>query len=832
LEDTHQILLPDKVAEFLAKLVKDGQIRHALKLAYLLTDVTTDRPKRLKSFKGQLSIIHPDAKPIFKDQWQYKRIVEESMQELKKKVPEKMILIFCSRLEKTLELEDRDGKDVDDFYEYSHIWRNNLEESRFPNHEDIKNVLLGAIVELIRFIGENEPAKLKNLAIIIKKQEHPIFRRIELYFYRIFPSPFPKDISRLLSDGRAVRAHNLHREYIPLLKDHFSKLSKGAQKEILQIIKDGFGIERKNKRIPKKNFEATIHNRQMIYLQAIADHLPLDLKQWYSANLRKHGEPYSDDEGIRSWTGPTSPVTAEELHQKTIKEVIDYLAAWMPPTERFAAPSPEGLGRQFQETVTQRSLEFSKAATALFERKVRPVYIYHFFYGLKEALKNKQCFEWKPVLDLSTAIIRTADYSCFPKVADDYEPDWRSVRKSMIDLIGDGFSFKHCYIPFKLKKQVWEIIRVISDDEDPTPEYEQKYGGDNMDPATLSINTVRGEAMHALIKYALWCSWNLYPTKEDAAKVEIKLVPEVREVLDRHLDLAIDPALAIRAVYGWYLPNLFYLSKQWVSENLQIIFPKDQDLRGFWIAGWETYLSNSPYYDLFPLLKEEYRLAISLLGVTSKKGSRYADLNELLPHHFMIVYANDLAYEDLIDEFFEKAPAHARGTAISFVGRVILKKELAEVPPDQIEIKIDRLKIFWEKRLSIPKEKQDKEEFKEFGWWFARTPFDKEWTIHQLVRTLEITGGEIEPEHEMSKELVGYVDEFPFQTVIALNLVAHGDKEGWRIRFSKDEYREIIQKVMDGTDDKAKAVATDLIHYLGQRGYAEYRDLLKSKLII
>ena len=826
LKSTYHILLPHKVAEFMEKLVQNGKIRHALTLAYLLTDVTADKPKRIKGIKGPLSIIHPDAKPIFNDQWQYKRIVEENTKELRAKAPERVLWILCSRLEKALELEDRSSKKAADFYEYSHIWRNNLEESRIPNHEDVKNVLLGGIIDLIRFVGENKPEKLKEISGIIKKQEHPIFRRVELYFYRVFPDQFLDDIRRLLTDERAIKANNLRREYVPLLSDHFSNLSKASQKRILKVIGSGFGIARP-KKWPKERFNNMILNQQLLYLRSIADKLPSNLKQWYEKKLKKYGEPYDDDGGIKSWTGPTSPIPVSELHSKTVEEVVDYLATWEPPEEKFAAPSPEGLGRLFQETVTQRYPEFSKATMSLFEKKVRAVYIYHLFYGLKDALKNNQCFDWRPVINLCTAIIRATDYSTFPKMADDFEPDWHSVKKSMIDLIGYGFTFKHCYIPFEFREQVWEVIRIISDDEDPTPEYEQKYGGDNMDPATLSINTVRGEATHTLIKYALWCSRNLYPTREEAAKVESKLVPEAQEVLDKHLDPAIDPALTIRAVYGWYLPNLFYLNKQWVIQNLDKIFPEDPSQRELWIAGWETYLSNNPYHDLFPILKEKYRRSISLLGATSKKGHKYADLNELLPHHLMIVYAHDLAHDDLIDEFFEKAPVQARGEALSFVGRVILKKELTKIPPDEIDIKIEKFKTLWEKRLNLPKDKQYKEEFKEFGWWFARSPFDREWTINHMVRTLEVTGGEIEPEHELPKELRDYVDEFPVQAISALNLIARGDKEGWRIRFNNEDYRNIIQQAMNSGNKKAEETATDLIHYLGQRGYTEYRELLK-----
>jgi len=817
LKSSYHILLPHKVAEFMVKLIEEGKINQALRLAEILTDVVRD--PRATGFR--------DAKPIFNDEWQYKRIVEESMKDLKIKAPEKLLKIFCSRLEKALKIENKDSRNSKSFYEYSYIWRPNIETSRRLGGEDVKNVLVGAIIDLIHSIGESDKEKLIELAKIIKNCRSPIFRRIELYLYRIFPLQFSHDIQRILTDKRAIEAHNLRREYLPLLKDQFSNLDEDSQKKILNIIISGLGIKR-TKDWPLKNFNRYKTNRQLLYLQAIEDKLPPDIRQWYEKKLAEHGRPYDDEGGIKSWVGPTSPVTAEELKKKTTEEIIDYLATWTPPEDKFAAPSPEGLGRIFQEIVAERHSEFSKVAPIVFEKKLRPVYIYHLFYGLEQAIKNQECFDWRPVIKLCTSIIKTEDYSDFPKIEDEFEPDWRSVRKAMASLIGDGLVFAHCIIPFNLRRQIWEIIKVVTNDKDPTPEYEQKYGGDNMDPYTLSINTVRGEAMHTLIKYALWCAKNLYPNKEAAQKTKSKLVPEAREILEFHLDPANDPSLTVRAVYGAYMPNLFYLDKAWVIQNLERIFPKDSNQRDLWMAGWESYLSNNVYSDLFNVLKDEYRRSIGLLDSKSKKGYKFSDLNERLPQHLIIAYAYDIAHDDLIDEFFSRAPAQARGEAISFVGRAILKKELTKFPEEESGIKLEKLKALWEKRLDLPPEKYDKDELKEFGWWFSRSPFSREWTITQLVRTLELTGGEIEPEHEIPKELINYVDEFPVQTISALNLVARGDKEGWKIRFNDEAYQYIIQQVINKRNRKAVKLATDLVHYLGQRGYIQYRDLLKK----
>jgi hypothetical protein len=61
--------------------------------------------------------------------------------------------------------------------------------------------------------------------------------------------------------------------------------------------------------------------------------------------------------------------------------------------------------------------------------------------------------------------------------------------------------------PIVLADRIWKVLDVLSWDEEPSLEYEEQYGGSNMDPLTLSINTVRGEAMHAVVQFATW--WRL-----------------------------------------------------------------------------------------------------------------------------------------------------------------------------------------------------------------------------------------------------------------------------------------------------------------------------------
>ena len=96
--------------------------------------------------------------------------------------------------------------------------------------------------------------------------------------------------------------------------------------------------------------------------------------------------------------------------------------------------------------------------------------------------------------------------------------------------------------------KLWDVLSSLADDPEPTPKHEQRYGGSNMDPATLSINTTRGNAMHAVVRYALWVRRHIELTsyRKEHIKQGFEEMPEVREILDYHLKPSHDPALAIR----------------------------------------------------------------------------------------------------------------------------------------------------------------------------------------------------------------------------------------------------------------------------------------------
>lgn len=165
-------------------------------------------------------------------------------------------------------------------------------------------------------------------------------------------------------------------------------------------------------------------------------------------------------------------------------------------------------------------------------------------------------------------------------------------------------------IPVALKDRLWELLEILSRDPQPTPEHEKKYGGSNSDPSHVAINSTRGQAMYAVIFYALWLRKQRaqlgQPESETKAIAGFNLPPEVRHVLDERLDLRREPSLAIRSVYGRFFPTLWQVDPAWAIDKSKIIFPASEEERELWEAAWSSYLAfGTLHRQIFDVLREQ-----------------------------------------------------------------------------------------------------------------------------------------------------------------------------------------------------------------------------------
>ena len=166
-----------------------------------------------------------------------------------------------------------------------------------------------------------------------------------------------------------------------------------------------------------------------------------------------------------------------------LEALVEYLRHWEPPGG-WRSPSPEGLGRVLEEVVESNPERF--ATGALRFQGLDPTYVRALISGLRKSSTKRArffvgaCFRARSwVVEQEREIPgREGEYS-------DLDPGWVWTRKSLADLLAAGLDAGRAEIPFGYREEVWDILLPLTDDPDPTPEDEARYGGSNMDPATL-----------------------------------------------------------------------------------------------------------------------------------------------------------------------------------------------------------------------------------------------------------------------------------------------------------------------------------------------------------
>jgi len=643
-----------------------------------------------------------------------------------------------------------------------------------------------------------------------------------------------------LLDRKQFDDVGLQHEYVLLLQSQFEKLSTDEQKRILGWIEKGPNLpstgEHETEVTPQdlsgeeaKNY---VSRWQLERLAPLRDILPEEWKKRYEEGVREFGQPKHPEFAayITSGSGPTSPKTEAELRSMSVDEIVKFLTNWQPPKEAWDH-SPEGLGRELTAAVSFEPERFAKEIQRI--KNTGPyaaTYIRHILRGFLEATAQKRVFSWSPVLDLCDWIVHqprqvSVEQSGHP----DHDLHWGWSRKTIADLLERGFQEGPNVIPFDLRRHAWNVLEPITDDPEPTPDYEAKYGGSNMDPATMSINTARGEAMHAVILYGLWIRRQI--EKEPDAKARLSRgfdeMPEVKQVLDTHL--VTDPSLAIRSVYGRFFPWLYLIDPGWAQTNIINIFPTDDSLRPFYDAAWNTYIVFcQPFNNVFDILKPVYAHAVNQLDKRLGKKSQAYDPDHHLTEHLANFYWRDkIALQDeagLLELFWTKAPPKLRGYLFEYVGRS-LSNTKGDIPTEVI----DRLKHLWETRLARAKASSNPEQYKEeladFSWCFIAGKFDDEWSIKQLTEVLRLVN-KIDDPRFVVERLTVLANSHAGTSVECLRLILGSELENWEIYSWRKEAREILQIAIQSGEQKARETAINLVHRLGAMGYLEFRDVL------
>jgi hypothetical protein len=830
-------LLPDKLCKLIVRLAEGDELTAALPLAEELfrpvpAEARSERTSRLENAVGRF------------DAWEYDRLLEEAMARLVDRVPRETLALLVELLGTALDLARTEG--AEETEDYSYIWRTRIADDH-RDERDASQALVSALRDAAVAVREHGFLDDAELVSAFVARPEPVFRRIALHALARPPAPKKEVLATALLSEDDFFAGEPSPEYRDLVAARFAELNANDGAVLLSWIERGPDIDSYRARrvefdgaepSDEEIAEYTAHWR-IRRLALIREALPAKWHETYEELVKGFGESeFITSFEVRTWMGPTSPFTVDELSALSDDQIIDYLTEWEAPDRLGPEPSVEGLARCLSQLAENEPDRISRLASRL--RNVRPPHVQWALIGLTAAARNEKHIEWPPVLELARWIVEQP--SEIPGQSTDeieeHGPGWTWARKEVASLIQDGLQSQTSAIPFSERQTVSDILSVLARDPDPTPKHEERYGGSNMDPATLSLNTTRGRTLHALVAYLLWVRRNLEADLDEESLTEhgFDLMPEARAILENHLDPTRDPSLAVRSVYGQRFPWLALVDRSWARAARDSIFPSSDAEYDRWAAAWGSYIIFcAPYNDIFEVLRPQYGLAIERLGSVRPEwrwigGGGTPD--ERLGSHLLTYYWRGvltLTDEDaLLQRYFDSAPPEARRHAIEFVGRSLRESSKHEVP-DALILRTVKL---WEWRLAklealTQLEESDRAELAAFGWWADVDLLDLDWRLAQLERVLRLGGG-LDPHFIVLDAVEKAVVTHPLVAMRILRLFLESEKGTWTIDAAAQQVEETLRLGLTAGDVAASELAAETVHWLGALGYRRFRKLLTT----
>jgi hypothetical protein len=706
----------EKLGEVAAHLARSGETDAALELMAALLEVQPD-PKSKEAIDDPDSfILAPEPRARF-DLWHYQEILKKHVPAIVVACGLNVLQMLCELLDSSIRLSHR-RLENEGPQDLSHIWRPAVEEDDQNRLPLIKSLLVSAVRDAAEQIVRGDPALLPPVVEKLEAQRPRwrIFTRIAMHILGSFPDKSASIglIRQYLTDTSLFDDLDCRHEYVFLLRRYFNCLAPDEQNKLLAWAENAPSAEQFKKWLsefrgqPASDEDAARARKheQRDRFARFGDNLPEPGKSRYEGLVREVGDARHPEFAsyTESFVGPRSPKELRDLKSMGMTERVEFLRNWQPSPD-FMGPSREGLAQQLTSLVAEYPDTFAKEAPLFLG--LHPTYVRAVVHGLRDAIGKKKSFEWKPVVDLCQWVLQQNDQGVPRRSAywAEEDQDWSWTRSAIAHLLEVALAQQPNVLPFELRAEIWELLSKLTEDPNPTPEHEARYGGPNMDPSHLSINTTRGEAMHAVIRYAFWVRRHLGNAYRSFADM-----PEVGDVLEKHLRCEIDPSLAIRSVYGRWFRWMHVLDPDWACKQAQVIFPSDTESKAFWEAAWSSYLAFGDATDeMLSTLESQYRLAIERLGEPLLLDARPANPETQLAAHLMAFYWRGKLNLDesggLLSRFFAKSDGNVRACAIETVGRWAWQIKQSEKNVEgQV---VERLVKLWEWRVAVIKRGRD-----------------------------------------------------------------------------------------------------------------------------
>ena len=254
-------------------------------------------------------------------------------------------------------------------------------------------------------------------------------------------------------------------------------------------------------------------------------------------------------------------------------------------------PSEEGLRETLEKSVVANPQQFTDNLQPFYDIQLQ--YQYSLLQGFQNAGRDKKEFNWAALLEFIHHILTSKQFG-----KDEYKTglnyqDW--IVSATAELIKAGTVDDDHAFNVQLLPLAEKILLVLA----------EKVKSDRTaiaDAPVTALNSTAEKVFSAIVDYALRFA------RTNETENDIRWPQAIKADFTKRLDRPLASSYEFSFTLGAYLPNLMYLDEGWVVDDINRIFPQQDEYH--WQAAFSGYLYNFQIYEsLYSLLKEHGHLS-------------------------------------------------------------------------------------------------------------------------------------------------------------------------------------------------------------------------------
>ena len=277
-----------------------------------------------------------------------------------------------------------------------------------------------------------------------------------------------------------------------------------------------------------------------------------------------------------AWEGRTSPTTIEAMSRMSNAQIAALLNEFKGKgVSGPSVPTEEGLAEMLEEYVALNPQRFVDNLQPF--QGVRNFYQYWILRGLLKAWRDKREFDWAKLLSFIYRLVSSEQFWVeHHKTRYQGHSEWIFA---VAELIEAGTKDSSHAFNVKLLPLAEKILFVLVEKVELRPSTFESV-------SMAVVNSDRGNVFSAMVSYALQFA---RVHSDDQAN---RWPQTIKADFTRRLDRSIEPSFEFSFTLGMYLTYLLYIDEAWLIDNIDRIFPKQDEYH--WHIAFSGYLFYSP----------------------------------------------------------------------------------------------------------------------------------------------------------------------------------------------------------------------------------------------